>query len=84
MVKGGGGGKSSGGGGGADTSGGGGGAARSGGGGGGDGTLVGTTEGSVPSPFIIWPFIFLEGREMNRDGVDYGGTSKTCVARRGA
>ena len=84
MVEGGGGGKSSGGGGGADTSGGGGGAARSGGGGGGDGILAGITDGSMPSPFIIWPFIFLKGREMEGDGADSGNTSKTCVARRGA
>ena len=83
-MEGGGGGKSSGGGGGADTSGGGGGAARSGGGGGGDGILVGTTDGSMPSPFIIWPFILLKGREVERDGLDYGNTSKTSVARRGA
>ena len=70
MFEGGGGGKSSGGGGGADTSGGGGGAARSGGGGGGDGILVGTTAGSMPSPFIIWPFIILKARQMKWHGVD--------------
>ncbi len=83
MVEGGGGGKSSGGGGGADTSGGGGGAARSGGGGGGDEILPDTIDGFMPSPFIIWPFIFLKGRELEWDGGD-GNTSETCVARRGA
>ena len=64
MVEGGGGGKSSGGGGGADTSGGGGGAARSGGGGGGDGILADITDGSMPSPSIIWPFISLKAANM--------------------